>query len=370
MSRPWLRPLGAALAATLLGCGAIEERDGRREVDRFSALLLVDPHWIGPTQDAETELPTLPEVLAPLLGAEESNVALSQWLDAWADESDAPPAFRADLLCPWLRADATNGCDATCAFCVERRLDAASEPFRLIALAYRPDLALVNGSVRGQGELRLVYAVTRARQREVELPMSVIVELPLAARVSARQWAERFHALSALRDDPRLFRRGLRVLVDDARAVDAPASVNVRVRDALHSDGRMLAFRPHAGRLRRASLQDTIDLALQSTRELEATFASARADGAGALEVPEQLWAERVDRHSGWPQLADAKLSRALRLQSCHGCHADEHSLDGFHIAPGAVGRARVSRFLHDPEDLANDELSRREDALRTLLAL
>lgn len=368
-ARGWV----VSVAVVTLGCGAIDERGAREEIDRFSELLLVDPAWVEPVDDPASQLPSLPELLASLLADPEPSAALEAWLEAWADESDDADAWRAEVLCPWLQHDSANGCDAACGACTERQLDGASAPFRLSGLSYRPDLALTEGMVRGQGELRLVYAVTRgpaAPTSAPELAMSVIVELPLSSRLTAQGWAERFHALGAQRDDARAFRRALRQLVDDARQVDDPGQVSVRVQDLAHAKGRMLAWHPSAGLLERIRLQDTIDLTQTSTRQIEAAFADVHADGAGALEVPAAMWAVRVDRDSGWPSLSDAKLSHALRLESCHGCHAEEHSLGGFHIAPGAVGRARVSRFLHDPDDLDNDELSRRADALRTLLAL
>ncbi len=151
----------------------------------------------------------------------------------------------------WLRSTPENACDADCGQCSERALTLEQAPFRLTAIAYRPDPALLPNAQCPQGQLRFVFA--------------------LRGEVSSRE-----------------------------------------------------------------------------------------------LHAPERFWADSVSRATPSPAFADAKLTEMLRLVSCQGCHADERSQDGFHIAPRA--RARVSRFLHDPERPEDDELTRRADALRTLL--
>jgi hypothetical protein len=371
MPRSW-HLADALLVLTLSGCGAIEEREGQLHIERFSELLIVDDELLRADGDPARDLPGLVPVLSGLLALDASDTSpLLAWLEGWQAASDHSAQFQGDVTCRWLRATPENRCTDDCASCAERTLAPDAAPFRLIGIAYRPDLALATGNAPGQAQLRLVYALTlgpASAAESPELSLSMILELPLSDRLEPAQWAADFHALAALRSDVAAYRRALRARVEAARAVQTPERVSLRIRDASFSAGRMLAWAPRGTRLTRIGLENTVDLRTPEAT-LEATLASqAPHDSPQTLEVPAALWADTVDAHSSWPNPSDKTLRQTLRLISCHGCHAEDHSTGGFHVAPGQLGRARVSSFLHRPEAPEGDELSRREDALRTLL--
>jgi hypothetical protein len=355
--------LAWALSWLAGACGALEEQRDRVVVDRFSELLIVDEELL--VANAASETLDFAALLRALL-REQADAATGAWIEAWGAASDRPEAFAESVLCPWLRSRPENACDARCGQCDERVYTPEQAPFRLTAIAYRPDLALGMQAEHPQGQLRFVFALRSTE--DIELPVTLIFEYPLSARWSAARWAARFHALATERSDLMAYRRALQALARAAIASDPGARVTLRVRDDLSSDGRMLAWAVDAaGGLTRLALEDTVDLAHGSLASLRAALPDHELSSQ-ELHVPARFWADSVTRATPTPELADHALSASLRLISCQGCHADERSQGGFHIAPAARGRARVSRFLHDPEQPADDELARREDALRTLL--
>jgi hypothetical protein len=353
-----------------LACGPIEERRDEVVVERFSELLIVDEALLQSPLELEVRKLDFAFLMRSLYEAQ-AEQASQAWFDALRSASDQPDAFFRALTCPWLKSAPENACDDDCGACVSHALPLEGAPLRLIALAYRPDLALVELPGSEQGQLRFVFAMqTSEAAPEATLPMTVIFEYPLPEALSASAWAERFHALSPLRHDLSAYRRELAGLAALATRVDRPEQVTIRTRDDAFSDGRMLAWSAEAAGPKRITLENSVDLERTSTAQLEGALPEgSRHLSSLELRVPESLWADSVTRASAFPVLPDDTLAERLRLISCHGCHADGRSQQGFHIAPTAVGRARVSRFLHDPDDSQNDELSRREDALRTLLA-
>jgi hypothetical protein len=91
----------------------------------------------------------------------------------------------------------------------------------------------------------------------------------------------------------------------------------------------------------------------------------------GRHQLPPEWRASSIDTATPPPALRvdDAALTRAFDMATCNGCHgALAPSVDGFHIAPGPNGAARLSPFLLDPQRHSRDELSRRAEALRILL--
>ena len=92
------------------------------------------------------------------------------------------------------------------------------------------------------------------------------------------------------------------------------------------------------------------------------------------LHVVPQAWLATVT-HARTARFSapdtEPALAHAFALGTCDGCHgAEADNLAGFHIAPERSGRARISRFLYDPEAPERAELTRRADALRAMLSL
>ena len=365
------------LTLAMLGaCGAIVEPKDRVKVDRFAELLIVDDALLSGEGESSAvpseQIASFGTLWRAAAGAQQE-VALARWLSEWESVSDAPAFVYEQVRCRWLRATQDNQCDPSCGRCAERRLDPDKAPFRLIGVSYRPDLALATGEPQlSKQECRLVFALSsdaRASDPNRELAVSVIFELRLTAPAEAASWAERFHSLSPLSARPPAFRRALSELVADA--VQAPKEVSLRLRDDAFSNGQMLAWQLGPRELTRVGLANTVDPAQASQSDLRAHLLAQRDDlERGEPNLPAAWRRSEVSRATPLPETGDPALDPLLAVVTCQGCHGDERTIGGFHLAPRQANRQRVSRFLHDPEHPADDELARREDALRTLLAL
>jgi hypothetical protein len=140
---------------------------------------------------------------------EAGNMVLA-WLQSWeTNQGDAAarPSVDSVLLCPWLKMSG-SGCNDDCSQCVDKRLELAVAPFRLLAVVNRPDLATQSSDCTSTGtEARLVFtavvpdpAVTEPIDSAVPLPFTIIFEYAAPAHTTADlvEWEKSWHALGAL----------------------------------------------------------------------------------------------------------------------------------------------------------------------------
>jgi hypothetical protein len=67
---------------------------------------------------------------------------------------------------------------------------------------------------------------------------------------------------------------------------------------------------------------------------------------------------------------ATESVRKAFAQATCDGCHQTEAvpADFNFHVSPFRSGVARLSPFLHNPDDPTHDELARRSDVMRGAL--
>jgi hypothetical protein len=352
------------------------------KIDRFKELLIVDDTVMGDLRatNAEDGPWSFRRQMERLAGANVSDFTLA-WLATWRTV-EPRPAIDAALVCPWLRASPTNGCDKSCGYCNKRELDLARAPFELLAIVNRIDRRTGCGPDAGEG--RLVYFAVDP-QTGAALPFTVIFEYDVSVTGEAglRDWAARWHALGALPFGEE-YRAALQELTDafalpsalhrvrtNEVALGAAASLPWEMREFALS---LVAGQPPA--LGPVLVTGTPPLAMNGTPDL-ATFIGGHADAirAGDNPLPDPARATTAPVPSAsfrWDAPGAAPdLRRAFSINTCSGCHAGERDPDPLsfqHLAPGdgyygAGSGTRVSRFLHDPPN--TDELSRREDSLR-----
>jgi hypothetical protein len=65
----------------------------------------------------------------------------------------------------------------------------------------------------------------------------------------------------------------------------------------------------------------------------------------------------------------DTAARNAFAKSTCNGCHTENLAVDrAFHISPYRSGAAKLSPFVFNPADPANDEVSRRTLAMKKVL--
>ncbi len=358
--------VAVAIAIALAACGPItgEQREGAEDcapafragdVDPMKELLIVDERVMSDdaARNATAGALSFRHAMEQVVPASEDAAgATLAWLDGWAPAS---------LRCDWLRARADNACDAACGTCAARKLDLAEAPFRLIAVANRLDLA---ESGDESAEARLVFGATAGPgddPRSASLPITAIFEFRVEG--DRRAWARRWHALGA---DGEVDTSWIRSLMDVTEGfVRAESFGQIRVQDALGERPVMYEFRRDVsdGHLVRAGLRRTPAHAMNGSATLHAFVRSnEEAILSDRYELPDSILTDRIELGRTWtlPGVHEP-LRRAFAQGTCDGCHGSEHpTTDGsFHISPQRRGRAKLSRFLFDP-DGRDDELARR----------
>ncbi len=359
--------LGVILA--LAACGPMVDEAELREaipVDRFSELEIVSDEV---TIDARTRNTGRgPWSFARALGdveAQRASATADSFLQAWQGAS-----VRSDeVRCLWLAADVRNQCNVDCSVCSHRDLHFDSAPFRLIAISNRLDLRRHPDSPTG--EARLVFGLTSgaADRGAAPLGLTVIFEYALCADVASEVWAHRFHALGSLKGDDYL--RALETLTRDFAK---PMQLSqVRVLSQLQDRGAFAELTVADGWQARG-LRNSPNRSQNGSNALSAYVKQNQsAITSDANVMSESMRAKTLGLgESKWevPQV-DESVRRAFALGTCDGCHGQEvRTLDGgFHISPFRQGRERLSPFLHNRNGNLSDELARREDAMRALLA-
>jgi hypothetical protein len=213
------------------------------------------------------------------------------------------------------------------------------------------------------GEGRLVFALTEGPAEDrasSPLPLSVILEYAQAG--SAREWAERWHALGKAPD----FRSALIALTETF--VGSGAVAQIRTADAWTGPMVFHQFRVEDGAILPANVRNTPDWQAV-TRDALRAYASANAEAIadGTAVLPATWWASysapaRVP--PAW--VSDIPQGDALVRGTCSGCHAQSES--GFHVDPRGPSDRRASRFLVDPTK-ERDELRRRVEWMQLVLS-
>lgn len=271
------------------------------------------------------------------------------------------PAF-ADVLAGWPRDGAGY-------------LDLSRAPMRLIAISNRIDLGTAPDAVSEAGEGRFVFAVTRGPADDdanESTAATVILEYALGPARSPAEWADAWHALGRI-DDRDAYRRALEAITRSF--ADHPGALLAQVRASRRDDDGHVALYELAfdgsGDLSRRGLRNTPRASVAN----EALFQEwARAHEVeirdGRHVLPASFRAEVADTGSPTVAIAGASddIQRAFDTATCNGCHRETNGgIDGgFHVSPlgRRRGRERISRFLHDPDNRAHDDLWRREQDL------
>jgi hypothetical protein len=362
--------LALAFSGSDLGCAERAE-----PVDRFRELEIVDEAVVGDARarnDAAGAF-SFRHLVVNLAGDEDDAAdVVFDTLRRLGHDTER------EVLCPWLRETSANGCDATCSTCETHRLDLSRAPLRLLAISNRLDLGDKPDATSPAGEVRFVYGVTRGPgddPRSAPRAMTVIVEYALPDTRSPAGWATAWHALGSLEGTPYL--EALEGIVHESTRTGALAQIRTNAAAGEPDPGmRELAMNAE-GRFRPRALRNTPRPNLVASEAL-ATFLRENEEAVrrDLHLLPEAMRADRVDaRGASAPQVplgaAPADVQRAFAAGTCNGCHGGSHPVvdDVFHVSPFRSGRTKLSRFLHDPEAPADDDLGRRERDLRRRLS-
>lgn len=361
-----------ALAVTGTHVGCAERAD---PVDRFRELEIVDESVVGDVRarnDAAGAF-SFRNLVINLAGNEDDAADV-----VFDTLRRLGPDTEREVLCPWLRETPANACDATCSSCAAHRLDLSRAPLRLLAISNRVDLGDKPDAASPAGEVRFVYGVTHGPgddPRSAPRAMTVIVEYALPDTRSPAAWASAWHALGSLEGAPYL--DALEGIARETTRTGALAQIRTNAAAGEPDPGMRELAMNDEGRFRPRALRNTPrpDLAASNT------LATFLRDNEEAVRrdmhvLPENMRADWVDtRGASAPQVplsaAPADVQRAFAAGTCNGCHGGSNPVvdDVFHVSPFRSGRAKLSRFLHDPEPGADDDLSRRERDLRRRLA-
>jgi hypothetical protein len=304
------------------------------------------------------------------------------WLESWVRtqrinsfEVVPRPQVESIVLCPWLQRRAENGCDADCKSCQAEELDLDQAPFRLLAIVNRIDLRRLDHDVAPAGEGRLVFGLVRGAGDDpaaAPLRMTAIFEFayPTLEGQTARDWAERWHALGAESSDES-FKQSLQAITDDFVSAESLRQIRTNERD-LEWRWELRQFVHGANGLPvPAVTSNTPDASLNSSSPLRDYLLANRAGVLSEAEqMPPRLLGGATPGDLVWRVNVDEPLRKAFANQTCNGCHmTEQRPVDiAFHISPQRRGRERLSPYLQDPENPEHDELARRADSLRAAL--
>ncbi len=234
------------------------------------------------------------------------------------------------------------------------------------------------------GEGRLMFGVTDGAADDPAskpLAMVTIFEYVLPETRSLNEWAASWHALAKLDGQGEQYRAALQAITDgfvtrNARPgrQNGSALAQVRTNEAalswiwqlrefgLATDGS-LTLRP---------VWNTPAEQLNNSQTL-ARFVNENAELIRAkkhvLPAAMRPGASDALRFSWAMPGVDAETTRAFTEGTCNGCHQTHSVVDSaFHISPFRSGRAKVSRFLYDPDHAGNDEVHTRAASFREAL--
>jgi hypothetical protein len=359
----------------------------------YRELVIVDPSVVASEYASNAvEAPLgLRAQMAWLSGAaEDDGLAFTvRWLDRWATLTSAGeylapvtprPAVRETLLEPWLGETLqSEGRDTDAAW--------ESAPFVLIAIVNRADLALAPDAHAPRtrsastcsstgGELRFVYAALEP-ERRTPLPMTVIIEIPYADKLTTASWARALHDVAAL-PAGNDYNRGLADFATRVRAAADPTRARVRTNEETFAtpwELREFAVEGMPADLVLRTLEFTPRADVERERIDTHLMAHATEVLLGPVSLPEELRAGAAHLPSADFRWTSSTLSTSINdsfsRETCNGCHGgDTQALPFQHIALDESGTlpAKISRFIDDPSSTA-DELGRRLVATEQLLS-
>jgi hypothetical protein len=363
----------------------VPEACAQLPVERFRELMVVDDFVTDDARGKNTPAGAwsfrhVIEALAPP-GSSPSDYT-KRWLESWVRTQQinsfqvvTRPEVENVVLCPWLQRRPENACDADCKNCKAQELDLSQAPFRLLSIVNRVDLRKLDHDVAPAGEGRLVFGLVRGAGDDPDatpLRMTAIFEFayPTAHGETARDWAERWHALGPESSDDS-FMQGLQAITDDFIAPDNLNQIRTNERD-LEWRWELRQFIHDADGLPvPAVTSNTPDGTLNGSAELRDYLLANRSSVLSQVgQLPARLCGGAAAGDQVWRVAVDEPLRKAFAQQTCNGCHMTEQvPVDiAFHISPQRRGRERLSPFLHDPDNSHGDELARRADSLRAAL--
>jgi len=358
---------------------------------------------------------------------------VKDWLRTWEQpqtvsngaQMAARPGIRAVVSTPWMARDGHSGGDMT-----TWQPNLANAPFRLLAIVFRPDLAIIrNNAMVRTAEARFVFGVTDASG--APLPFTVIFEYGLVAPTvdAMREWARDWSTLAAMAFGP-AYNAALQQVTDRfAGRGAAPAKPGGNALNQLRTNEIALTLPPNPGpplwelreftlealaavggapvvSLRPATVKQNPEIALNGTETL-ARFINdneARFKDRAFMLPPHHLGAPFLAASSlipfnlvwNGPGIRDNQARHLLALGTCNGCHhresgrkADSAGTNvGFlHIGVRNAGQSSKLSFFLDggqslgitPGDLEKDpvggeprpfnDLESRAELLKALLA-
>jgi hypothetical protein len=412
----FIRGLVTALACVLLGCssGAIGGSPApsctEATIDRFKELTVVDDAVVGDARamnrsDGPWSFRHAVESMVPN-GSDPSSF-VQAWFNEWVTDSsingypipDGPIAItgatqgqfaqgmKASVLCPWMKASPSNGCNADCSACTAEppKVDLAQAPFRLLAIVNRLDLAGQPG-VNPLGEARLVFGVTNGPADESSSPplqMTLIFEYGLPPSFTISQWADTWHHLGSYTSFDESYRAALQKVTDRFVSRDAiPDQPNGSALSQARTNGNAIFWtwqmRQFAigidGQMHAHTLRNTPDPSLNGSAVLAQYIqTNAEAIESGSYLLPETFLSGSADELLytwNFPGL-DPKATMAFANGTCNGCHLLAQNASNslpFQVSPILSGVAKLSTFVNNPADPSHDDLARRTVLLQSAL--
>jgi hypothetical protein len=391
-----------AVIGSIVACSSSDDGGGDESVpeacrsiavDRFKELLIVDeavtrdPRALNASNGAWSFRHAIESLSPPGVAPE---ALIRQWIDTYTTSHRinlfnvaSRPLVTKVLLCPWLRRTPANECNEDCSACKEEHLDLAVAPFRLIGIANRIDLR--ETVVDASGEGRLVFGMMDGPGDDpasVDIRGTVILEyaLPTVHGETMKTWADRWHALGTHQAFDESFRSDLQAITDTfvsrgswpGHAGDS-ALQQLRTNERAFDwqwDLREYKLAPNGIVL--APTQNAPDATVSASASLASWVEANRAT---VLQGKHVLPADFTGGASQpltpvRPDGLDEQLRSAFAKETCAGCHQLERTpVDiNFHVSPAKKGIEKLSPFLNNPADPANDELGRRTLSLRRAL--
>ncbi len=379
-------------------------------IDRFKELTIVDDAVIGDMRalnanDGPWSFRHAVENMVPQ-DAEPGQFVLA-WFNEWVTDSsvngyaipDGPQVGAAGtqaqlaanmntfVLCPWLRATSSNGCDATCSKCTAKTptLDLASAPFRLLAIVNRMDLSSQPG-INPLGEGRLVFGLTDGpadNPASRGMSMTLIFEYALPPVLTLGGWADAWHQLGSGAAFDEDYNAALQAVTDRFVSRDAmPGQPNGSALSQSRTNENVLFWAWQMrqfqlgtdGQMHAHTVRNTPDPSLNGSAVLTSYLESNSLviDSATYL-LPDFMLSGAADETLfkwNFPGV-DPVTQLAFTNGTCDGCHSDGSNppVDtAFHVSPLESGIAKLSPYVNNPYDPSHDELARRTSLLQGFL--
>jgi hypothetical protein len=288
---------------------------------------------------------------------------LSTFLTDQVVNGDTAPeriVFDQLVIQPWLQVSGNTGL-----------LDLSKAPFRLLAIAYRPDLMKRDaaGNVLSAGEARFVFSFVRP-QNGLELPAKIIFEYELAASSQAElnRWVDRFHGLGALPAGSREYvQQVANVTSHFTRRNAIPNRPNGSALNQLRTNeiafGGFWELREYkvsatSGQLEQVVVAQNPAQSVNNT-QLFADFVNMNEaqilDGSYSVPLTFQQTpfagaaSPAIRGRSRWngPGIVNSQARHIVSLNTCNGCHTDETLTRFNHVMERAPGQESfVSDYL------------------------